>query len=140
MIDSEFEDAGNKAFVILAAYIFGNNVSKSKIAMMAPVTQFKTSGGYLVQFEMPNQYTLDSIPQPNDSRVKIVQVPQRKVAAYRYSGSWSQANFEKNLKEFKSDLAKDKIQTRGEPFFARFNSPYQLWFLRRNEIWFELEK
>jgi hypothetical protein len=28
--------------------------------------------------------------------------------------------------------------TLGEPMFARFNSPLQLWFLRRNEIWMEV--
>lgn len=158
-IESEFEDAGNRAFRILASYIFGNNTSKSKIAMTAPVTQkvsdestsekismtapvsqIKTSGGYLVRFAMPHQYTLDSIPKPNDSRVKIIQVPERKMAVYKYSGSWSESHFEENLKEFKSDLVKDKIQTIGEPIFARFNSPYQLWFLRRNEIWLELAK
>lgn len=162
-IESEFEDAGNRAFRILASYIFGNNTSKSKIAMAAPVTQkvsnepisqptsekvsmtapvsqVKTTGGYLVQFAMPNQYTLDSVPKPNDLRVKIIQVPECKMAVYKYSGSWSQSRFEDNLKEFKSDLAKDKILTIGEPIFARFNSPYQLWFLRRNEIWLQIAK
>ena len=39
IVDGDFEGAGNKSFRILADYIFGNNKSKSKIAMTAPVTQ-----------------------------------------------------------------------------------------------------
>lgn len=158
-IESEFEEAGNNAFKILASYIFGNNTSKLQIAMTAPVTQklskepssekiqmtapvsmLKDSSGYLVQFAMPNKFNMDNIPTPNDTRVKIVQIPQRKVAVYKYSGSWSMAHFEEKLKIFKLALTKDKVKTVGEPIFARFNSPYQIWFLRRNEIWLELEK
>ena len=164
-VDEDFEDAGNKAFRILADYIFGNNKAKTKIAMTAPVaqqpipaqqplaaqpsvsekiamtapvSQIKNSGGYLVQFTMPAEYKMDTLPEPVDPRVQIVQVPARKMAVYSYSGSWSETRYKDKLKDFNQALLKDNLKTLGEPIFARFNSPFQIWFLRRNEIWLEL--
>ncbi len=148
-----FEDSGNQSFKILASYIFGNNTTEKKIAMTAPasqqpasekiamtapVSQQRSESGYVVHFTMPSSFTLESLPKPNDSRVKIVQMPERRVAVYKYSGSWSESRYKEKLQEFTQALEKDKVKTVGEPVFARFNSPFQLWFLRRNEIWFNL--
>lgn len=153
-IESDFEGAGNQAFRILAGYIFGANKSKTKIAMTAPVSQEPTSKkidmtapvmqtkgttGFLVQFTMPKQYTLDTLPTPNDSRVQLRQVSARKVAVYTYSGSWSESHYNEKLTIFREELKSDHVETLGEPVLARFNSPFQLWFLRRNEIWIEVK-
>ena len=154
-IVAQFDDAGSKAFKILADYIFGNNKSKLKLEMTAPVTQqsqsekiemtapvsqIKTQEGFLVQFTMPEKYTLETIPVPNDLRVELRVIPERLIAVYSYSGSWSESRYEEKLSEFQKALKADGIQVIGEPVFARFNSPFQLWFLRRNEIWLEIIK
>lgn len=154
-VESNFEDAGNQAFRILAGYIFGANKSKTKIAMTAPVNQtaasekiamtapvnqIKDTTGFLVQFTMPRKYSLETLPTPDDSRVQLRQVPARKVAVYNYSGSWSESRYQEKLANFREDLKKDGIETTGEPVLARYNSPFQLWFLRRNEIWIEIKK
>jgi len=152
-VDGGFETAGSKSFRILADYIFGNNKSKSKIAMTAPVTQevksekiamtapvsmSKKDAGFLVQFTMPSHFTLETIPEPNDPRVKIKEIPSRRVAVFSYSGSWSEERYQEKLKFFLEALKKDGLHTVGEPVFARFNSPFTIWFLRRNEIWIEI--
>ena len=153
-IDSDFDNAGNQAFKILAGYIFGANKSKTKIAMTAPViqeavsekiemtapvTQTKNASGFLVQFTMPKKYTLETLPVPDDSRVLLRQLPGRRVAVYTYSGSWSESRYAEKLADFNLDLKSDKVETFGEPLLARYNSPFQLWFLRRNEIWLEVK-
>lgn len=153
-VDAKFDDAGNKAFRILADYIFGNNTTKTeismtapvaqsrseKIAMTAPVSQIKGEKGYLVQFTMPSQFPQDSLPKPNDSRVVIRELPERRVAVLKYSGSWSESRYQQKLADLKAALVADQLQAIGEPIFARFNSPFQLWFLRRNEIWIEIQE
>jgi len=151
-IADSFGEAGNKAFRILADYIFGNNSADTKIEMTAPVTQqgekiamtapvnmTKSTGGFMVQFTMPAKFTRETLPKPNDPRVKIIEIPARRVAVYSYSGSWSETKFQNKLQEFRDALKKEGIETSGEPIFARFNSPFRLWFLRRNEIWLELK-
>lgn len=109
-----------------------------KIAMTAPVSQIPQGKGYSVQFTMPSKYSMETIPQPNDARVVLKEIPAKRYAVYAYSGSWSQSKYEKKLAEFKEQLTNDNLTTIGKPLFARFNSPFQLWFLRRNEIWIEL--
>lgn len=149
-VSADFENAGNQAFRILAAYIFGANQSKTKIAMnapvnqekikmTAPVTQSKDSSGYLVQFTMPKPYKLNTLPTPNDSRVILREMPAKRVAVFSYSGSWSESRYQEKLDEFKEALKTDSVQMVGEPTLARFNSPFKIWFLRRNEIWIEIE-
>ena len=152
---ADFENAGNQAFRILANYIFGANISKTKIAMTAPVNQItipasekiemtapvtmnKSSNGFLVQFTMPKSYTLETLPTPNDKRVQIRQIPTRTVAVFSYSGSWSESRYQKKLEEFQVELKKNAVHTLGEPVLARYNSPFQIWFLRRNEIWIDV--
>jgi hypothetical protein len=152
-IETDFKNAGNRAFKILAGYIFGANQSKTKISMTAPVsqqaasekiemtapvTQVKDSSGYIVQFTMPKKYTFDTLPVPDDPKVQLRQLPARKVAVFTYSGSWSESRYLEKLKIFKTDLKNDNVEITGEPILARYNSPFQLWFLRRNEIWIEV--
>jgi hypothetical protein len=150
-IEGDFESAGNKAFRILADYIFGNNTTQTKIemttpvaqqsekiAMTAPVTLAKDTAGYLVQFTMPEKYNMQTIPKPMDGRVVLRESPARKVAVYTYSGSWSEERYNEKLKSFLASLETNSVKTIGNPIFARFNSPFQLWFLRRNEIWIEV--
>jgi hypothetical protein len=153
IVEAQFEDAGNQAFRILADFIFGNNRSQTKISMTAPVTQQPASekismtapvtqtaqsGGFLVQFVMPQQYTLETLPEPVDQRVKIREIPGRRVAVYRYSGSWSEAKYQEELSKFRDALKRDQLSASSEPILSRFNSPFSLWFLRRNEIWVEV--
>ena len=96
-VDASFEDAGNQAFRILADYIFGNNKSKIKVEMTAPVNQVKTSDGFLVQFTMPEKFNFQNIPEPNDKRVYIWEIPPRRVSVYRYSGSLSESRYKEKL-------------------------------------------
>ena len=138
-IDSNFEDTSNEGVRVLTNYIFGNNKAKGqdasvKIQMTAPASQTMTSDGFFILFTLPRKYTIETIPEPLDSRIVLKRIPARNVAVFEYTGSWSDVSYQEKLKEFLSLLKKDGIKTIGEPEFARFNSPLQLWFLRRNEI------
>lgn len=155
IVKESFEDAGNAGFRILAKYIFGDNQARTKIAMTAPVGQVvepvtekiemtapvtlaKSDAGYAIQFTMPKEYTLNTLPVPNDKRIEIREIPARKVAVYKYSGSWSEERYQEKLALFRAALEKSAVTVVGEPMLARFNSPFMIWFLRRNEIWFNL--
>jgi hypothetical protein len=69
----------SEAFHILAGYIFGKNDQNVKIDMTAPVTQQKISENeYLFQFFMPKGWTLETLPKPDDSRVSLRVLPERR--------------------------------------------------------------
>ena len=156
-------DAGNESFRRLAGYIFGANRKQQKFAMTAPVTtspapagepaegeklamttpvtQTKAeSGEWLVQFVLPKGQTLASLPQPNDSRVTLRALPARRYAVIRYSGTWSDANFEEHLALLRAAMAREKLLPLGEPVWARYDPPFKPWFLRTNEILLELAR
>ena len=87
---------------------------------------------------MPQEFTMETLPEPNDPRVHILEISERKVAVYRYSGTWSEERYLENSKKFVSVLEQSGVVTTGEPLFARYNPPFMPWFLRRNEILFEV--
>jgi hypothetical protein len=150
VLDATADEAGNRAFPILAGYIFGKNKGDRKMAMTAPVTQAAVPvkmemtapvtqaaapGGMRVQFVLPTSVTLETAPEPLDPRVKLRQVPASQWAAIRYSGTWSQANFDEHLAKLRAALAAAGVATQGEPVWARYNGPLTPWFMRRNEVW-----
>lgn len=133
------DDAGNRAFPILAGYIFGKNKGERKLAMTAPVTQSAGPDGILVQFVLPKDINMDNAPLPLDARVRLREVPPKQVAVIRYSGFWSQANYARHLAELQAALRAANITWTGEPVLSRYNGPMTLWFMRRNEIWLNLD-
>ena len=106
--------------------------------MTAPVTQTAAPGGWIVQFVLPRDVTLATAPDPFDERVKLREVPSERVAVIRYSGFWSDANYDKHLALLRSSLQATDMKWSGEPVFLRYNPPFTPWFIRRNEIWLHL--
>ena len=158
VVPGPVNEAGSQGFNLLGGYIFGKNKGERKLEMTAPVTQqaappaappvklemtapvtqAATAGGFLVQFVMPKGYTLATLPEPLDARVKLREVPGSRVAVIRFSGSWSQSTYEDQLQKLRNALAAAGMATQGEPISSRYNSPFSLPFLRRNEIWLNL--
>ena len=149
VVSGPLEDAGTVAFRKLFNYISGENRSRAKIAMTAPVaqepqqekiamtapvSQESTEKGWAVSFMMPASYTMDTIPEPLDADVNIREIPSRTAAAIRYSGFWSEVRYQKFLGILRDWLAERKLTAIGEPIWARYNPPFMPWFLRRNEI------
>ena len=154
LVPGPVNEAGSQGFNLLGGYIFGKNKGERKLEMTAPVTQqaappvklemtapvtqTATPGGFLVQFVMPKGYTLATLPEPLDARVKLREVPGGRVAVIRFSGTWSQSTYDEHLQTLRSALAAAGMATTGEPVSSRYNSPFSLPFLRRNEIWLNL--
>ncbi len=107
----------------------------TKIAMTAPVSQSATEGGYLVQFAMPREFTMDTLPEPTNPKVKLREMPAQTYAVIQYSGSWSQALYEEKLNLLEKSISEAGLKIDGEPIFSRYNAPFSLPFFRRNEIW-----
>ena len=155
VVDAGFDDAGNAAFRRLFNYISGENRTKEsiemtapvtqkssseKISMTAPVTQRESEGKYAVSFLMPSKYTMETLPEPLDADVKLREIPAREIASVRYSGTWSRKRYESyksSLEEFIRD--RKLVRTGEEAIWARYDPPFQLWFLRRNEVLIPVE-
>ena len=152
-VDAPASDAGSQAFPILAGYIFGKNkgqrkmemtapvtqdAAPMKMAMTAPVTQAAAATGMRVQFVLPSSVSLAAAPEPLDPRVRLREEPAAERVVIRYTGAWSQANYDEHLARLRAAVAAAGLATQGEPVLARYNGPMTPWFMRRNEIWLAL--
>ena len=141
LVIARVDGYGDGGFNLLFSFITGNNKQKSNVAMTAPVVseEIAMTAPVLAEagsiaFVMPEGFTLVRTPKPLDNRVKILEVPERVVAALRFSGRWSNSLFKKKSKELLEELKKANISTVGNFFSMRYNGPFTPWFMRRNEV------
>ncbi|MFJ7749601.1 SOUL family heme-binding protein [Arthrobacter sp. NPDC097144] len=151
-VHSDFESAGNTAFRYLFGYISGNNrggparlkVSADQgevrfpqqIPMTAPVLlQPEDSAGvFTVAFVLPEAFSAETAPDPEDPAVSIVAVPESRAAAAAFSGRWTVKNYLDHAGALGETVEAAGFTALGLPRFARFDPPYTPWFLRRNEV------
>lgn len=151
-VDGERQEAIEQGFRLLADYIFGNNLvqqdiamtapvqqqANTQIAMTAPVQQQGQGDSWKISFVMPSEYTMKTLPKPNNERVKLIEQPNKTYAAIRFSGTNSTENIAEHEKELMQYLEANKLQTVGLPKYAFYNPPWTLPFLRRNEVMVEI--
>ena len=151
-IFGDFDDASSKGFKILADFIFGNNTStdgNSKIEMTAPVEMEPltqkinmtkpvlaegSDNKWIVSFIMPNEFTLETLPQPNNKSIKILSLPKEKYAVIVFSGLVRESSYLEKEKLLNQFIKEKKLKTSGEIKIARYNPPWTLPFFRRNEL------
>jgi hypothetical protein len=154
-VEGDMDEASSKGFRVLADYIFGNNQLSSsatsssasgKIAMTAPVTiepqmnemSMGTANKWLIKFIMPSQYTLATIPKPKNSAVNLREVSVKRYAVLKYSGINFQSRVQTKTQEALDWVAKRNLQMIGQPQLSRYDPPWTLPMLRRNEVMIEI--
>ena len=154
-VDGDIDEASGNGFRLLADYIFGSNrisdeqkanthsdENNAKIAMTAPVTVeplvFKSnlaeSNAWRVEFTMPSQYDLNTLPKPINNSISIRQIPTTFYAVITYSGMNTAQRINKETLKLLSWIEQKNIQAIGTPELARYNPPWTLPLFRRNEI------
>ena len=122
----------NRSFGVLAEYIFGRNDQNERIGMTAPVITDRDKDK--MSFIMPKNYTPESLPRPKSPQIKMDQVPKSRVAVIRFSGFTSPKKTDEEAEKLLVVLKSSGIEIDGEPFLMRYNPPWTLPFLRRNEV------
>ena len=153
-VSGDLDVASGEGFRMLAGFIFGDNRvaseqpmtsstgESSKIAMTAPVTiepvksehSFTDSRAWRVEFTMPSQYTLTTLPKPNNPSIRIKEVPIKTYAVVRYSGMNTERRINDETRRLLEWIQAQEASISGEPELARYNPPWTLPMLRRNEI------
>ena len=111
-----------------------------KISMTAPVSQQQNAdGSWDVAFFMPNKFTKETLPDPNDERIKIIELSQDRLATIRFSGVYSTSNFQKHDQKLLNYLKANNLTFEPDPVYAYYNSPFTPWFMRRTEIMYQLK-
>lgn len=151
-VSGERKEAINEGFRLIAGYIFGGNTPRQKIAMTAPVTQQRgekiamtapvtqqgTGDVWKVRFVMPEGYTLETLPKPENERVKLIGIPAKRFVVIRFSGSQGDKNMKPHREKLLDYVRAQRLPITGEPILAFYNPPWTLPFLKRNEVMLEL--
>lgn len=152
-VSGSLDKASSAGFRLIADYIFGNNTLRTggseeismtapvtmesrseKISMTTPVSMEQTGEQWRMHFVMPSQYTLDTLPKPNNPAVTLREVPQSNYAVIRFSGFAGENKVATKTAELMAWLDSKGISPIGKPELARYNPPWTLPFLRRNEV------
>ncbi len=129
------QQAVSAGFRPLAGYIFAKERAGDKIAMTAPVTQTPGDGGeWVVRFIMPSQYTLETLPKPAGSQVRLETLPPRRMAAVRFSGVATDALIAEQELRLVTWMEARGLSPTDTPTYAYYNDPFTPGFLRRNEV------
>lgn len=147
IIEKDNKSAIENGCNILTGYIFGNNVSRQKIKMSAPVeasqsqkiamtTPVKVKGDiyFAVAFIMSLEYTLKTLPIPKDNRIRFTLIPAHRMATTRFSGYLRQKNIRKNKERLCLWLRDQKMETEGNFIVAGYNPPWIPGFMAQNEV------
>ena len=152
LVTGTFDNASSKGFRLLADFIFGNNKTNEgskkidmtapvvtrdaseKIEMTAPVISEENERGWYISFNMPKQYSKDTLPIPNNPEVKIIDVPSEKFAVITFSGLVREKKYVEMLNLLNEEMRKRNLEPKGPVVLARYNPPWTLPFLRRNEL------
>jgi len=137
-----YKSSSSAAFRLLAGYIFGGNVAvggnkSERMNMTVPVTGTPQDDGeseYVWTFYMEPSYTLDTLPKPDNPKVRLVQVEERVVAVKGYSGRNTQENFHATRSELGEALRSAGLEPVGVATAAVYNGPWTLPMFRRNEV------
>jgi hypothetical protein len=156
LVSGSMDQASSAGFRLIADFIFGNNTAASggnekismttpvtmepkseKISMTTPLSMEQAQGQWRVQFVMPSEYTLDSLPKPNNPAVMVRAVPASNYAVIRFSGLAGEAKTAAKTTDLLVWLESRGVTPIGKPELARYNPPWTLPFLRRNEVMVE---
>jgi len=166
IVEGDMDAASSKGFRLIADFIFGNNLSsdsdkKAKIAMTAPVTvepqsskiamtapvtvepqavepSMKTTKTWRINFVMPSQYNLATIPKPKNNAVTLREVPSKYFIVHKYSGFNTVSRVQAKTDEAVEWATKRSYKIIGTPQLSRYDPPWTLPMFRRNEIMIEI--
>ena len=153
-VDGKREDAIRDGFRLIADYIFGNNKveqnismtapvqqkENQKIAMTAPVQQQSMGKSWRMSFVMPSKYSMDSLPVPNNNRVRLKEILTKEFVVIDFSGTNSNENVTEHENQLMNYIEANQINIIGSPKYAFYNAPWTLPFLRRNEVMIEINQ
>ncbi len=162
IVSGDLDAASSAGFKLIADYIFGNNTAlaggnekismtalvtmepttnnqSKKISMTAPVTIEQADGQgefnqWRMHFVMPSEYTMNTLPKPNNPAVTLREIPNRHYAVNRFSWFAGEEKVVEKTNELLAWMKTNNITPTGRPEIARYNPPWTLPFLRRNEI------
>jgi DNA gyrase inhibitor GyrI len=152
--EGDFRQAQDESFNKLFDYISGKNITNQEIPMTAPVLMQskgqeipmtapvlmeETNKGWTMVFVLPQEYTAQTAPRPEDSSLRIEERIGMKYAVLRFNGLFREKNFQERSAQLMQWIEAKNLKPVGPILRAGYNPPWTLPPLKRNEVMIEVE-
>jgi effector-binding domain-containing protein len=156
-VEGDFDEASSKGFKLLADYIFGNNLLDGEsqkismttpvemspladnLSMTSPIMDDQVNKTWSTNFVMPQEYSLNNLPKPNNSQVSIIEVPAEKYVVIVFSGLVRESSYAEKSELLSNYIKANNFMPQGTIKIARYNPPWTLPFFRRNELMVKID-
>lgn len=156
VVTGDMQRAGSSGFRPLADYIFGNNTAKSEIAMTAPVTRTPASqeiamtapvmrtpaeaDSWTVAFVMPEEWTMETLPIPNNPNVKLREKSGETIATIRFDGRGQAKTYASKQADLEAWIMAQGYIATAPARFAGYSAPWVPAPLKRHEVMIPVTK
>ena len=123
--------------------------TSEKIAVTSPVVQTPNSGdtnsgadaeSWTVNFMMPSEYSMETLPKPTDTDIRLFESAPYMTASVRFSGLGKKKALLKNEAKLREWITASNLEIMSGPEYAFYDAPFVPGFLRRNEVHFRVAK
>jgi effector-binding domain-containing protein len=109
------------------------------LLMTSSIMDDQINNKWSINFVMPQEYSLDTLPKPNKSQVNIIEVPKEKYAVIVFSGLVRESSYAEKAELLSNYLEENSFKQQGAIKIARYNPPWTLPFFRRNELMVKID-
>lgn len=129
----------NSNFSKLANYIFGGNQQNEEIGMTSPVIMNATSGSTEMHFIMPERYSKENLPDPNNEDIQLQVFDSFYAVAVTFGGYANEAKYKKYVDELLAFAEENKLVHDKEFMLLGFDPPFKV-VNRKNEVLLKLSE
>lgn len=122
-------------YIKLERYFLGKNTVPERIDRTVPVmVRDDLAAGWTTMFVLPRGYRQHSAPPPIDERVRVVEIPARRVAVVKFHGKLNELVMREQVERLESWLAAQGIAHRGDFTLAGYDQSWVPGRWRGNEV------
>ena len=133
-INKNYDSSENNMFKTLASYIFGNNHDNQKLSMTAPVTTVTSENSFEMIFYMLEVQSVDELPNTDIKNITFEKLKLGKCAVISFSWFTTEKAIMKYKNLLNEYIEKNNLSTISPFMVNRYDPPWRLPFMRRNEI------
>lgn len=122
-------------YINLERYFLGENTVPERIDLTVPVmVRDDLAAGWTTMFVLPRGYRQHSAPAPLDQRVRVVEIPARRVAVVKFGGKLNELVMREQVERLDAWLAARGIAHLGDFTLAGYDQSWVPGKWRGNEV------
>jgi DNA gyrase inhibitor GyrI len=130
-----YRQSVTQGYINLEKYFLGKNAVPEPIKMTVPtMVRDDLASGWSTMFYLPKGYRPETAPQPNDRRIRVVEVPARRIAVIVFPGKLGEFVMREQTEKLRSWLAARGIAHNNDFTLAGYDTPWTPKRWRKNEV------